>query len=237
VATPEIWSVNVNSISKFTPRRQASAHKRRQRELPPARWQPFNGHILVPPESNVALQQCISEAAKRILANEGLDAFAMPKSAALAHETGHAIVGAHEGLTILKVKVFERGTGIWCGAVDETSSWSINDATPTETALARARYLIGGIAGEAVLDPDNFRKGSSLDEIVLSQVLIAGIWQERHEEFPGVEYPNEIWQQCWRQTCCIVKLNEDVGRDLIRKLERSGRLYGKPLAASLRRVA
>jgi hypothetical protein len=37
-------------------------------------------------------------------------------------------------------------------------------------------------------------------------------------------------------TCGIIKRNEDVACSLMHKLERTGRLYGKPLAACLRRV-
>jgi hypothetical protein len=107
----------------------------------------------------------------------------MPRSAALAHEVSHAIVGTHEGLIIVEVKVFERD-GAWCGVTNESSNWHIDpDNTPTETALARCRYLLAGIAGEAVLDPEHRRSGSSIDEIILVQMLCAGIWQQRRAEF------------------------------------------------------
>jgi hypothetical protein len=209
----------------------------RQREAPPAGWHRFNDHVFLPPEANASVNECIAEAVREILADEGLQAFEMPKSAALAHEVGHCIVGAHEGLCIVEVKVFERD-GAWCGITNESSNWHIDpDNTPTKTALGRARYLAAGLAGEAVLDPENLRRGSSLNELVLVQMLCAGIWQQRRAEFGGVHAPEVLWQSVWRQTCCIIKRNENVAHGMMRKLERSGRLYGKPLAASLRRVS
>ena len=193
--------------------------------------------MFLPAEAQAGVTECITNKALELLAAEGMQAFDMSRSAALAHETGHAIVGTHEGLTILEVKVFERFADTWCGVVNESSSWQVDADTPTAAALARARYLIGGIAGEAVLDPDNMRSGSSLDEIVLAQMLLGGIWQKRREEFPGIDHPSDLWTVVWQHTACIVKHNEKVGHDLIRKLERTGRLYGKPLQACLRRVA
>jgi hypothetical protein len=233
-APGERQEINVNTITVFHPGRRTP---QQVAKFPSAGLGQFNEHIFLPAEAHAGVHACVVEAAERVLASEGLRAFEMPRSAALAHETGHAIVGAHEGLTIVEVGVFERAADVWSGVTTESSTWSVDANTPTATALGRARYLIAGIAGEAVLDPDNCRSGSSLDEIVLSQALLGGIWTKRRADFADVEHPSDLWQACWQQTCCIVKLNENVGRDLIRKLERRGRLYGKPLAASLRRVA
>lgn len=203
---------------------------------PPLGWQRFNAHIVMPEETHAAVTEVISSELRRLLDSEGLAAFAMPRSAALAHEVGHCIVGTVEGLTIVKTEISERLPGIWCGVTNETSSWLIENDTPTTTVLAPARYLIGGIAGEAVLDPDHRCSGSSLDEVALSQMLCAGLWQEHRAEFVDVDDPAKLWRAQWYRTCRIIKRNEDIGRDLIRKLERKGNLYGKPLAASLRRV-
>jgi hypothetical protein len=67
-------------------------------------------------------------------------------------------------------------------------------------------------------------------------MLCAGIWQQRRAEFVGIDDPRDLWQAVWQQACCIVKHNENVAQGMIRKLERSGQLRGKPLAASLRQV-
>jgi hypothetical protein len=61
-------------------------------------------------------------------------------------------------------------------------------------------------------------------------MICAQVLQERSSEFVGVDHPREIWNGCWRQTCVILKHNEDIARDLMRKLARTGCLRGKPLA-------
>jgi hypothetical protein len=234
----------VTSLSNSPRRQQEGSAGRRsaplqipsRREAPPGGWQQFNQHIFMPPEANAYVHDCITQAAQEILASEGMQAFEMPKSAALAHEVGHCIVGTHEGLCIVEVRVFERSAGVWCGVVNESSSWHIDIDTPIETALARARYLVAGIAGEAVLDPVHRRSGSSVDEVILVQMLLAGIWQQRRAEFGGVDDLGDLCRAVWLQVCCIIKHNENVAHGLMRKLERTGRVYGKPLIASLRQV-
>ena len=52
----------------------------------------------------------------------------------------------------------------------------------------------------------------------------------------GIDAPEDLWQAVWMQVCTIIKHNENVAHGLMHKLERAGRLYGKPLAASLRQV-
>jgi hypothetical protein len=196
-------------------------------------------HLCLPPEVDTDVIEDIEREVRRLLASEGLRAFEMLRSAAIAHEAGHAIVGRHEGLAIVQVEVFKcsgpQGE-VWGGATNENAPWRIDATTPTAGVLARVRYMVAGIAGEAILDPEGYRRGSSLDEIVLSQLICVRVLQERSSEFVGVDHPHEIWSGCWRQTCVILKRNEDIARDLMRKLARTGCLRGKPLAASLRRV-
>jgi hypothetical protein len=199
----------------------------------------FINHLCLPPEIRTDVIEDIAREARRLLATEGLRSFEMPRSAAIAHEAGHAIVGRHQGLTIVRVEVFKRSGPqgeVWGGATNENAPWRIDTTTPTAGVLARVRYMVAGIAGEPILDPDGYRRGSSLDEIVLSQMIYVRVMQERSSEFVGVDHPHEIWSGCWWQTCVILKHNEDIARDLMRKLARTGCLRGKPLAASLRQV-
>jgi hypothetical protein len=193
----------------------------------------------VPAEIAGGVIECIGKEANRLLACEGLRAFEMPRSSALAHEAGHCIVGAAEGLTIVDVRIFKRDIGygpVWCGQTDEVKPWGFDPTTPTATMLARARYIIAGIAAEKIFDPDGVRAGSSIDEVVLSQLICGGVLTDRRDEFPGVKHPKELWSACWRQTVGILRRNEDAARSLMQKLDRAERLSGKPLAASLRRV-
>ena len=89
----------------------------------------------------------------------------MPRNAALAHEAGHAIVAAHEGMAIRRVTVFSRcvsGVELWGGLCLEAGGWTTNNDTSADDDLRRARFIIAGLAGEAITGTD--KPGSSLDE-------------------------------------------------------------------------
>jgi hypothetical protein len=233
-ATPSEYATQVAAAVFNRQQRRFHAYDRDPNE----RWRRIV-HLNLPPEIRTDVIEDIAREARRLLASEGLRAFEMPRSAAIAHEAGHAIVGRHEGLTIVQVELFKRSGPqgeVWGGATNENAPWRIDATTPTARALARVRYMVAGKAGEAILDPNGCRSASSLDEIVLPQLICARVLQERSSEFVGVDHPREIWNGCWRQTCVILKHNEDIARDLMRKLARTGCLRGKPLAASLRRV-
>ena len=173
---------------------------------------------------------------ERLLATEGLRAFEMPRSAALAHETGHAVVGTAVGLEIVSVEVFKRDTPFgpaWCGETNEAGPWHFSDTTPVEVILNRICFILGGIVGEVVLDPTECRSGSSLNEVVVGQMICAGLVQNRPDKFSD---PEEVWRACLAKTAGIIKRNEAAALGLMRKLDRAEQLRGKPLAASLRRI-
>ncbi len=175
---------------------------------------PRIGPVRLPPEIAAGVIDDIGREAKRLLAEEGARAFEMPRSAAIAHEAGHAIVGAHEGLIIVNVEVFRRDGiwgPIWCGRTDEPGPWGFEATTPIATMLARVRYMLAGLAAEYLFEPDGARSGSSLDEIVLTQMICDGVWQDRSAAFVGVSHPKEIWDACWQQTGGILKHNVECG--------------------------
>src|SRR5262249_33502153 len=105
----------------------------------------------------------------------GAAAFEMSREAALAHEAGHTIVMAHEGVTVQSVRIFSRsipisGTvwGGWC-AVDNGEGWPVGPDTSAEHDISVARITIGGLAGEACYGLD--KPASSLDELAVSQMI------------------------------------------------------------------
>lgn len=51
----------------------------------------------------------------------------------------------------------------------KTASISHGPDTPITKALSHACYVITGEVGEAVLDPDGYRAGTALDEVLHSQ--------------------------------------------------------------------
>jgi hypothetical protein len=124
----------------------------------------------LPPELIAAVENAVS----RVLVQHGLSAFAMPRAAAIAHEAAHAIVGAHEGLKIKRVTVFSCAMPpfrlIWGGFCGEAGRGRrVGSATSADGDLRRARFIIAGLAGEAITGLD--KPGSSLDELALSQLI------------------------------------------------------------------
>ena len=189
----------------------------------------------LPPAEQAAFMASLSQEAKRLLATEGPRAFEASRSAAIAHEIGHVIVGTHEGFTITSVRVFEH-EGDWNGMTDDTSgAWEIDATTPTQTVLRRVRHLIAGETAEYLLDPDGYRSGSSLDEVTIARMTINWLVQQRASEFGGFD-SSQIYSTCMFEAAAIIDHNKGVARMLMRKLDETGALHGKSLAIHLRRV-
>jgi hypothetical protein len=134
----------------------------------------FNPWSAIPREERPAFEKILQSHTADLLQAHGIRAFQNPRSAAIAHETGHAIVGTHDEFKIKYIAIWSagmvHGAEGWMGITKESERrWSFSPQTPLLTALNRVCYIIAGEAGEVILDPDNYRKGSSLDEVVLSQ--------------------------------------------------------------------
>jgi hypothetical protein len=197
------------------------------------------GQLNMPAEVHAVVLECIQEEADRLLESQGMRAFEMPRTAAIGHETGHAIVATVEGHQVTSVKISRQivfGMTVWTGVTNDSHGpWSITPETPTAEVLSRVRCLIAGVVGEAIYAAADYRAGSSLDEIVLAQMALDNLLQLHPDEF-AVAHPKEIWSDCLRQTASILKHNENVARDLMAKLDHSELVKGKPLRAVLRRV-
>jgi hypothetical protein len=92
------------------------------------------------------------------------------------------------------------------------------------------------VIGEAIFDPDGFRKGSSLDERLLGQMLCETLFQQHGGEFPGAEHPYDIYCALVMQVSVILKYNEDAARRLMRKLAHQGTVSERLLAKILQQV-
>lgn len=205
---------------------------------PVADWRRLN-QLHFPPDVHASMLECIGQEAIRLLDRDGPGAFEMPRSAAVAHETGHAIVGTREGFGIKAIRVFRHkfSRNKWYGLTsDNNGIWIIDPATSTPTVLARVRYLIAGEVGEALLDRECYRSGSSLDEIVISQMICASLLQERGSEFAAYDHPSKLWNLCRAQAGYIIHSNEDIARQIMRKLAYKDRLRGKQLTAIVDQV-
>jgi hypothetical protein len=73
------------------------------------------------PATKAWAREVLGEQIKQLLASDGPRAFEMPRSAAIAHETGHAITGAHEGIPV-------RGVRIWPVSLSPQKRQLLGDA-------------------------------------------------------------------------------------------------------------
>src|SRR5262245_6376357 len=154
-----------------------------------------------PPELLIGIQ----DAAYRALKTHGVSAFDAPREAAIAHESSHAIVGAHEGFTIRQVTLCSRsapGLGLlWGGRCMEAGgTWTTGPDSSADEDLRRARFIIAGLAGEAVTGWD--KPGSSLDELALSQLIGVNaaikLADPRMSDEAYAEYAQRLWhEQVW----------------------------------------
>ena len=114
----------------------------------------------------------------------------------------------------------------------DDNGWSVVPETPAIEVRHRICRLIAGAAAEVVLDRGNLRSGTSLDERVVAQLLSIGL----HEREGRDGHPRETWTECWDWAIAAIKHNEQIGLQLMAKLDAVERLRGKRLAAILRRV-
>jgi hypothetical protein len=193
------------------------------------------------PETKEAIANVMAQEFMRLMRLEGVRAFEMPRTAAIAHETGHAIVETVLGGRVKSVEIHSCPKLIrlgvehaWGGVVHchDAKPWTITRDTPAIELRHRIYRLIAGAVAEFVLDPDNVRSGSSLDERVVGQMICADLHQR--ERRGG--HPSETWGECWDWVRAAIELNADIGRQLGEKLDALQRMKGKPLDAILRRV-
>jgi hypothetical protein len=200
-----------------------------------------------PPELIANIENACHDA----FARHGVSAFEMSREAAIAHEIGHTIVMAHEGLAVQSVRVFFRSMPIfgnvwggWCAEKDG-KEWTSGPDTSAESDLSRARIVIGGLAGEVACRLD--KPGSSLDELVLSQWL--GIYAASKlgnrmlsdTENINNAYAQQLWQErVWRVALDILFGNREPFMRLVEHLQQHERIKGgklRSVLAQVRRIA
>jgi hypothetical protein len=186
-----------------------------------------------PPE----LVDVITDAAFRAYHEHGTVAFAAPIEAAIAHEVGHGIVGAAEGFTIRSLTIFRRsppGLGqVWAGRCKEAAStWTSGPDTTAEDDLRRARFIIAGLAGEAITGHD--KPGSSLDELALSQHVGINAAVKLGDLTLSAEahaaYQQQLWhEQVWKVAITILFDNREPFQQLAEHLYKHKHIHGQGL--------
>jgi hypothetical protein len=191
----------------------------------------------------------IENAARNAIDHHGVPAFEMSRNAAIAHEAGHVIVAAHEGVNFQSVRIFSRSMppfgevwGGWC-AEEDGKEWTTGPDTSAESDLSRARIIVAGLAGEAACRLD--KPGSSLDELVLSQVVghnaAAKLYNPTLSDAEFSAYEERLWhEQVWGVAVAILCANRKPFMRLADHLHQHERIKGGKLRnvlAQVRRIA
>ena len=194
------------------------------------------GTITLAGEAAELAKQDYLELSHAAYEQQGLRAFEDPKSSAVVHEAGHAVLYAYYGIEMEFVKVRECKKGIqaghWVGNARPVNyKWggSGPDTLP-EDEFKNACILIAGRIAEELFDRENRRLGSSLDEFIGVRMLSRNISQKT-----GLD-PNDVMMNICAQTCNILRNNESVLREIARFLECRRVVRGKVLRSILAKV-
>jgi hypothetical protein len=188
------------------------------------------GFTMAGPGLGKAVRERFAALAASLLRRHGPRAFEMPKRAAAIHEAGHAVVMSILGVRVTSVMIepMARGGKLYWGGNTEAPELAFAD-TPTSpigfaTLLSRSRIVYAGLAAEGLFAGNDRREGSSLDEIVLSQMLA-----EHGARLVGVD-AGRLWQDEVATWCNItLHRNCEVHAEIATALMNRGRLKGKVL--------
>jgi hypothetical protein len=195
------------------------------------------GFTMAGPGLGKAVRERFAAIAADILHKHGLRAFEMPKRAAAIHEAGHVVVNAVLGVrttSALIDHIHRNGTLFWIGHTDAPDLAFVD--TPLAPAgfdklLMRARTTYAGIAAELLFAGPDRREGSSLDEIMMSQIF-AEMAASLVGATPEALWQNDVWSWCMAQ----LHHNRNAHAEIAAALLERKRLKGKALRDLCRKV-
>lgn len=166
---------------------------------------------------------------------DGPRALVNPRSAAIWHESGHVVVHTYFGDPVDRCKVWRCKNGAdygqWIGMTWAGDEWKADASTTPEDDFRRACRVMAGVIAEFMFDRANFRRGSSLDEGMVANMLATNIAVKTGRDI------REVWLEITRTTMSILRINADVVRDVATLLGRRKVLRKKALAPLLERVS
>jgi hypothetical protein len=188
-------------------------------------------HLEISGKSASASAEMFRDMARDAYATQGADAFSCPKSAAAAHEAGHAIIHALQGFVPTSVKIWPanaNGRTYWKGLTDGAPPWRLNTNTAKLTELfEQASLQIAGWCAETLFDAEHFKRASSLDEVVMAKMIGAAIEARTGRDQRDV-FLETIVRTGWR-----LREYEPVARAIIGELTRRCRIDAQRLRTHL----
>ena len=186
-------------------------------------------------ETIASIRDALSENIAKAIAAEGWRALENPRSSAIFHEAGHAVVLAAFGEAVRRCKVWRCKRGIdrgqWLGLTMGGGKWKTDASTSPDEDFRRACCLMAGVLAEGLFDPGNVRRASSLDEIMTAIMVASNIAIKTGGD------PADVMQQVISATTNILKRNADVMLAIAGALDRQKVLRKAKLAPLLARVS
>jgi hypothetical protein len=166
-----------------------------------------------------------------IAPSHGQRALENPRSAAIVHEAGHAVMYAHFGEAVRYVKIRKRKRGVfagqWLGVAMGGSKWRSDSKTSPESDFRQACYQMAGVIAEIVFDTSNFRLTSSTDEVIRARLLASNIAVKTAAD------AENVMMQVISVTRKILKDNAGIVREIATLLDRHKVVRKKRLAPIL----
>jgi hypothetical protein len=153
-----------------------------------------------------------------------------PKSSAALHEAGHCVVDALDGEIPLRASIWpviEFGQTQWIGRTESARGWRVDETTAAEADLKFAYSQLAGVVSEALFDPD-YRYGSSVDEIVTSQII--AVTAARKLQCNA----GNLWQATLVEVWSILNINRALVHAIAGSLMRMGQIKRQTLERLLR---
>jgi hypothetical protein len=178
------------------------------------------------------LASTLREAVERAFALDGMRAFECTKRAAAFHEAGHCVIQALDRNPPMRVGIWpirKFGMSHWIGRADGTSRWRVDHKTTVEADLKQARSQLAGVVAEALFDAD-YRLASSIDEIVISQVIVRSAATKTHR------HAERLWWKTLLDVMCRLKAHERPVLQIADELMHKGNIKARQLAHLLQTV-
>ncbi len=179
------------------------------------------------------VREAFAKLARQAYALQGLRAFENTERATALHEAGHAVVATAYGHLVSRARIRRKQIGeqkIWVGRTYYDVVPCTGPGSAVRDDLDAACNLIDGVLAEQMFDGDDFRLGSSINEIVFFQCVVENIAFKTRAPF------EKIATRVFAVVSGILHQHRDLVELLAVELMRRGTLRGQALSRLLHAV-